>query len=701
MEKTTKKSRKKSKRLKKRIGIIAVGGLSFVLTICLSVGATLAWFAGSTWASKDVYMGGPVYVEMTGSGEDTDDGSDWMAGSGMLDIKAETARTKGTVQDDESDVDYNEILLPGQKIQIQSKARVYSTSETDSRDANRFDNQSSGANTTNTSNNGAQYDNNKGKVTTTTSSVLRARFSINIEFDPSVGFNNFTSGEYRDNYPVQSGNFFGMHSAWADTNSDNKDDTGLSWQSALSTSDEVNAGTNASGNVVFSSKTTNGVVTVQGRRDGVPTLTGKTTPDAAGTGTVNIPWTAVQTTEVDSASEYAAQMEKTKFEKDTELEKIQNGLMQSIYKWRYCSRAEYLNTDLTADAGASVTTKASVKYVKMGYPFNGMDTSSNANGYYGVWVVDLTPPAEGTDYTINYQESDAFYKARTNAYLQSYVEHYQNEYGNQVTRTIQDSLTSLDNSLNSYFKTLINDSSDEIIARSLPEDFTPTYDPDTGAMTNANSNDAVKDGKFATWLYIDPSIGNDTNTNEISTSTGGWWYLVESDYNTIKAGNKITKIEETIDKTNQTYSFTETKSALQRQTKTNGGIDGVVSSTDNARLDAKLFEIKPSREVDNLGTNGTHQVKKVASDLYPFVNGTFALPGDALTNVFANAKISFQISFQAIQAFFPFTQSIDGVSYENALFGSEKALSIRNAIPIYNEAFDYAEQDSTNSDIAL
>ena len=40
-------------------------------------------------------------------------------------------------------------------------------------------------------------------------------------------------------------------------------------------------------------------------------------------------------------------------------------------------------------------------------------------------------------------------------------------------------------------------------------------------------------------------------------------------------------------------------------------------------------------------------------------------------------------------------------SYENALFGSEKALSIRNAIPIYNEAFDYAEQDSTNSDIAL
>ena len=56
MEKTTKKKRK-SKRLKRRIGLIAVGGLSFVLTICLSVGATLAWFAGSTWSSKNMYMG--------------------------------------------------------------------------------------------------------------------------------------------------------------------------------------------------------------------------------------------------------------------------------------------------------------------------------------------------------------------------------------------------------------------------------------------------------------------------------------------------------------------------------------------------------------------------------------------------------------------------------------------------------------------
>ena len=87
MEKTTKK-RKKTKGSKKRIGIIAVGGLSLVLTICLSVGATLAWFAGSTWSSNQLYMGGPVYVEMAGrgaSGTTAGDGSTnakWQGGAG-------------------------------------------------------------------------------------------------------------------------------------------------------------------------------------------------------------------------------------------------------------------------------------------------------------------------------------------------------------------------------------------------------------------------------------------------------------------------------------------------------------------------------------------------------------------------------------------------------------------------------------------
>ena len=68
-----------------------------------------------------------------------------------------------------------------------------------------------------------------------------------------------------------------------------------------------------------------------------------------------------------------------------------------------------------------------------------------------------------------------------------------------------------------------------------------------------------------------------------------------------------------------------------------------------------------------------------------------------MTNVFANAKITVQISFQAIQAFFPFSTNIDNMTYKNTLLGTEKALSIRNAIPIYNEAFDYYENYSASS----
>jgi len=60
-----------------------------------------------------------------------------------------------------------------------------------------------------------------------------------------------------------------------------------------------------------------------------------------------------------------------------------------------------------------------------------------------------------------------------------------------------------------------------------------------------------------------------------------------------------------------------------------------------------------------------------------------------LTNVFANAKISFKITFQALQAFFPFANSIDGIPSGSALAGTGKALNIGNAIPIFNEAFDY------------
>ena len=72
-----------------------------------------------------------------------------------------------------------------------------------------------------------------------------------------------------------------------------------------------------------------------------------------------------------------------------------------------------------------------------------------------------------------------------------------------------------------------------------------------------------------------------------------------------------------------------------------------------------------------------------------------------MTNVFANAKITFQISFQAIQAFFPYSTNIDKMDYTNPLLGTAKALSIRNAIPIYNEAFDYQENVGVNSIVGL
>ena len=67
----------------------------------------------------------------------------------------------------------------------------------------------------------------------------------------------------------------------------------------------------------------------------------------------------------------------------------------------------------------------------------------------------------------------------------------------------------------------------------------------------------------------------------------------------------------------------------------------------------------------------------------------FELPGKELTNIFANAKISFQISFQALQAFFPWSPSIDGLPTGHDLAGRGKALNIKNALPIYNEAFNY------------
>jgi hypothetical protein len=220
--------------------------------------------------------------------------------------------------------------------------------------------------------------------------------------------------------------------------------------------------------------------------------------------------------------------------------------------------------------------------------------------------------------------------------------------------------------------------------------------------------------EFPTWLYIDPSIGNDTNTDEISTSTGGWWYLVSSDYHTISAGNSINIVKDSItdvdgadgtslNQTNTPGTPTTGDTTFTRSMLPEDSDDPDYRSTGKDRLFAKLYEIKPDIDRGSVGIkNGANDITKVTSDIFPFVNGTFALPGDALTNVFANAKISFQISFQAIQAFFPYTNEIDGVTYENNLFGTAKALNIANAIPIFNEAFDYSETgDGANENIPL
>ena len=116
--------------------------------------------------------------------------------------------------------------------------------------------------------------------------------------------------------------------------------------------------------------------------------------------------------------------------------------------------------------------------------------------------------------------------------------------------------------------------------------------------------------------------------------------------------------------------------------------DQELTSDEEEVLTAKLYEIKPDIAGETYYTTN-NQVTKIVSVAFPFVNGMFELPGKELTNIFANAKISFQISFQALQAFFPWSPSIDGLPSGHQLAGLGKALNIGNAIPIYNEAFNY------------
>lgn len=595
MEKKVNKTNSKKKSTRRTLGTIFIAVLSIAITAVISIGATLAYFAGSTTAGQSLFMGGPVYVEITGRN------NDFKAGDGNLDIAAYAGRTTGTA----GAID-NTILLPGQKVEIHSSARVYSTTATSTIQDSPIPDISTGANTGNIGNaytddaGNAYYVNNQGRVTSTTTSVLRARFGINIEFDPTVGFNNFTGTTYASNYPVQSQQTFIREV----TNTSTEEVPGF--EGAIHTTNNTYS---------YDSSTQ----THTGRRD------------------------YVNDTKYTSATTAGEDMNK-----------IKSGELISIYSWKYVSQAEYEGTKAITD---------DQKFSKMPAPFDGtinaQGTNSNkvtggsGNGFYGVWILDGTGKKT---------ESNAFYKARTNAYMNTYVEFYINEYGNPVTRTLQSSIDALNSSLNKYFVNLINDSSRYI---QTPDD--------------PNTTDVVEGlGLNASWLYIDPSIGNDTNSNEISTSVGGWWYLI------VDNGGKITGKAENYTEGNTPTGITSSGDGYTQSVNRSS-----YSSSDPNRLKYYLYEIVPDIEVGEIiGTNGQ---KKIASDIIPFVNGTFALPGDALTNVFANAKLSFTVSFQALQAFLPYTQDIDNMDYTNPLLGTAKPLTIESAIPIYNEAFDYQE----------
>ena len=708
MEKITKKKKAK-KGLKKRIGLIAIGGLSLVLTVCLSVGATLAWFAGSTWSSKQLYMGGPVYVEMAGDGTSVGEGgaagtAKWKGGSGNLQMEAST-RNRGTVLPAEADEKLavqQGVLLPGQKFQVYSQARVYSTSYTNTvKDGdNRTPSQSSGANTKNTnSGDGTAHVTNNGRITTTTTSVLRARFSIKVEFDPSMGFNDFTQEDYRLNYPLQSQAFKGAN---------NLGDEGaaaasLTWESALgngstgvsATVNEYKPALNAAGDAYE--------YPAKARRDAVVNAT------AAG----YVPFTNA--------------------DRGADMEAIKAGTKRSIYKWKFVSKSVYYGSQTAqtesvkkaGGAGYEAPTTPGVPadglsekytYAQMPAPFDGSDTTtSGKNGYYGVWVLEET----GADAAKKYvkSESDSFYKERCNAYIDSYCEEYLTEYDSIQTRTIGSSIDALESALNKAFKDLVDDSSDAIQAGYLngrtEKDEDGNIDYDKSGVTAVDLED-----RKGSWLYIDPTIGNDTNTNELATGMGGWWYLVKSDGSVKNKENKINAITDSVTSTTTTEDGKQVTTWNGKSNKTvayenaGGGItttgttdaDKVstftrqsVTATNTDRLYAELYEINPLNALDAIQSSVSNpDMKKIVSYSFPFVNGTAALPGDEITNIFANAKITIQISFQALQAFLPFSSSIDGMDYKNPLLGTAKALNIKNAIPIFNEAFDYQESFSVD-----
>ena len=776
-----KKKSKRASRLKRQMGALVVAGLSLVLTVSMAVGSTLAWFAGSTWASKDLYLGGPVYLEMSG------DGADYTkSGSGNLSIEV-SGRSSGTNDNYNNGAastgNTDNVMLPGQRVSINSYARIFSTGTTDSVADSTIVNNSSG-NVSNNSGNStgtASYYGNSGTVTTSTTSVLRAKYSLSVEFDPSTGFNNFTSAAYQANYPKQHQQTWTYEApTWKtyETYTDGADSNpktdpnivteytaegaeGGAYKNALADSvydviqvkcvaryekaGDATAAVSDTGafkgyktcvgddgyTYILAKLPTDKVTCYMraniGRRDAVLKTAGFsadvfstfTAPDGAGK--------AMVVTEDKTAG-------------------ILNNTVKPIYKWKYVSKSVYLSYGKYDE-----NHKGDIKYWTPGKAnmlgsigIKSIDTHGNitANGY-GIWILnDKTTNKEmaagyvkadsTTDAAYYYQESDAFYKARCNAYLQSYTEYYQTEYGDLVDRNIASSLQALDNSLNNEFVRLINESSTTIKKAA----------GDGGLGWNAE------------WMYIDTVAGNDTNASEMSTSVGGWWYLVASNndkddtsyYTAAKGWKKGTVtastepaghfevkeaeggktyalykkfIKEALKnefedaekaKLNNGYNlnFTANTEIYYNDINGDGALDegeyytvkvkpksGTSSSQYFQRLSNLLYEVVPDFGADEkvYSTNGNQTVYKVFSESIPFVNGSFILPPDELTNVFSNARVTIQVSFQAIQAFLPYTKTIDvlGKTSVDSREGREKALTIQNAIYVFNEAFDYTE----------
>jgi len=60
-----KKKRKKISKSKKKFFILASCYVAVFLVTAIITMSTLSWFSGSTWATEELYMGGPVYIDFT------------------------------------------------------------------------------------------------------------------------------------------------------------------------------------------------------------------------------------------------------------------------------------------------------------------------------------------------------------------------------------------------------------------------------------------------------------------------------------------------------------------------------------------------------------------------------------------------------------------------------------------------------------